>query len=178
MAARDASDEVPRRHVLEEQFALTSQQILDIIGGRNRLAVTVRGGVAEYHLELQLQQATGVASVERFDLDAQHDFNVTLDDGRMLRVECKNASPKTYANGDVKVEVQKTRASQNDPASRFYPIDGFDVVAACLFSPTGRWEFRFGATATMNRHNDFSDRLAPIQAVTEEWATNLADLEA
>lgn len=176
MASRDAADQAPLRHVLEEQFALTSQQILDIIGGRNRLAVAVRGGVAEYHLELQLQHAPDVASVERLDLDAQHDFNVTLDDGRILRVECKNASPKTYANGDFKVEVQKTRASQNDPASRFYPVDGFDVVAACLFSPTGRWEFRFGATATMNRHNEFPDRLAPMQAVTGEWASSLSDL--
>ena len=176
MTAGQALDQAPLHHVLEEQFALTSQQILDIIGGRNRLAVAVRGGVAEYHLELQLQQAPGIANVERLDLDAQHDFNVTLEDGRVLRVECKNASPKTYANGHFKVEVQKTRASQNDPASRFYPVDGFDVVAACLFSPTGRWEFRFGATADMTRHHNFPDRLAPLQAVNSEWTSNLRDL--
>lgn len=171
-----AQDELPRRHVLEEQFALTSEQILDIIGGRNRLSVAVRGGVAEYHLEQRLHEAAGVAAAERLDVDAMHDFNVVLDDGRLLRVECKNASPKTSASGHFKVEVQKTRASKGDPASRFYPVDGFDVVAACLFSPTGLWEFRFGLTARMTRHKDFPDRLAPIQTITDEWTDSLNEL--
>lgn len=178
MADRALPDEPQRRHVLEEQFALSSEQILDIIGGRNRLSVAVRGGVAEYHLERQLTEAPGVASVQRLDVDAMHDFDVTLDDGTFLRVECKNASPKTSASGAFKVEVQKTRASKSDPASRFYAVDGFDVVAACLFSPTGRWEFRFGRTADMARHKDFPDRLAPIQTITDEWTETLPALSS
>lgn len=173
MAGRALPDEPQRRHVLEEQFALTSEQILDIIGGRNRLSVAVRGGVAEYHLEQQLTGASGIASVKRLDVDAMHDFDVTLDDGTLLRIECKNASPKTSADGRYKVEVQKTRASKGDPASRFYAVDGFDVVAACLFSPTGRWEFRFGRTADMARHKSFPDRLSPIQPITDDWIDSL-----
>lgn len=173
MDERALPNEPQSRHVLEEQFALTSEQILDIIGGRNRLSVAVRGGVAEYHLEQQLTGASGIASVERLDVDAMHDFDITLDDGTFLRVECKNASPKTSTDGRFKVEVQKTRASKGDPASRFYAVDGFDVVAACLFSPTGRWEFRFGLTADMARHKDFSNRLAPIQTITDNWTDNL-----
>lgn len=173
MAERTLPDVPQNRHVLEKQFALTSEQILDIIGGRNRLSVAVRGGVAEYHLEQQLTGAAGIASVKRLDVDAMHDFDVTLDDGTFLRVECKNASPRTSASGGFKVEVQKTRASKGDPASRFYAADGFDVVAACLFSPTGRWEFRFGRTADMIRHRDFPDRLAPIQPITDNWTDSL-----
>lgn len=176
LAAKTADGEPPLRHVLEEQFALTSAQILDIIGGRNRLSVAVRGGVAEHHLERLLKSSPDIAAVERLDVDAMHDFNVTLSDGRLLRVECKNASPKASASGDFKVEVQKTRASKGDPASRFYPVDGFDVVAACLFSPTGKWEFRFGPTSRMKRQRDFHDRLAPIQTITHDWAASLAEL--
>jgi len=176
LADETAVDELPRRHVLEEQFALTSEQILDIIGGRNRLSVAVRGGVAEYHLEHLLETSPDVAAVERLDVDAMHDFNVMLADGRLIRVECKNASPKTSATGDFKVEVQKTRASKGDPASRFYPADGFDVVAACLFSPIGRWEFRYGLTSRMTRHKDFPDRLSAIQTITDDWAASLTDL--
>jgi len=176
LADKTAVDELPRRHVLEEQFALTSEQILDIIGGRNRLSVAVRGGVAEYHLEHLLETSPDIAAIERLDVDAMHDFNVTLSDGRLMRVECKNASPKTSASGSFKVEVQKTRASKGDPASRFYPVDGFDVVAACLFSPTGRWEFRYGLTSRMARHKDFPDRLAPIQTITDDWAESLSAL--
>ena len=176
LADKTAVDELPRRHVLEEQFALTSEQILDIIGGRNRLSVAVRGGVAEYHLEHLLETSPDISVVERLDVDAMHDFNVILSDGRLMRVECKNASPKTSASGSFKVEVQKTRASKGDPASRFYPVDGFDVVAACLFSPTGRWEFRYGLTSCMARHKDFPDRLAPIQTITDDWAESLSAL--
>ena len=176
MADRALPEEPQRRHVLEEQFALSSEQILDIIGGRNRLSVAVRGGVAEYHLERQLTGAPGIASVQRLDVDAMHDFDVTLDDGTLLRVECKNASPKTSASGAFKVEVQKTRTSKGDPASRFYAVDGFDVVAACLFSPTGQWEFRFGRTADMARHKDFPDRLAPIQTIADDWTDTLPAL--
>jgi hypothetical protein len=175
---RTPADELPRRHVLEEQFALDSEQILDIISGRNRLSVAVRGGVAEHHLELQLREHPAVAQLERLDVDAMHDFDVVLTSGERLRVECKNASPKTTAGGEFRVEVQKTRASKGDPASRFYPVDGFDVVAACLFSPTGRWEFRFGRTSQMRRHKDFPDRLAAVQTITEQWASSIDDLAA
>lgn len=177
MARAPLPDETPRRHALEEQFALTSEQIMDIIRGRNRLSVAVRGGVAEHHLEQYLACAPGIASVERLDVDAMHDFDVTLDDGTVLRVECKNASPRTSASGQFKVEVQKTRASKGDPASRFYRTDGFDVVAACLYSPTGRWQFRFGRTARMATHKDFPDRLAAIQAITDDWVDDIAEFQ-
>ncbi|MFB2557037.1 hypothetical protein [Herbiconiux liangxiaofengii] len=168
--------EAQSRHVLEEQFALTSEQILDIIGGRNRLSVAVRGGVAEFHLEHSLQSAPDVRAVERLDVDAMHDFNVVLSNGQALRIECKNASPKRSASGSFKVEVQKTRSSKGDPASRFYLANGFDVVAACLFSSTGEWEFRYGLTSRMARHKHFPDRLAPIQTINDEWTTTLSAL--
>lgn len=38
-------------HALEEDFDLTGAEILEIIATRTRLAVAVRGGVAEHHLE-------------------------------------------------------------------------------------------------------------------------------
>lgn len=164
------------RHILEEKFRLTSEQILDIIEGRNRLAVAVRGGVAEYHLEHLLIDSTGVARVDRLDVDAKHDFDVTMADGRSLRIECKNASPKTTRDGQFKVEVQKTRASQGDPASRFYAVDAFDVVAACVYSATGRWEFKFGRTTSMARHSRYPDRLAAVQTITDAWTDDLANL--
>lgn len=173
--AGETVDHGSRRHVLEEQFGLNSEQILNIIHGRHRLSVAVRGGVAEHHLEHQLQHDPRVAIVKRLDADAMHDFDVVLDDGEQLKLECKNASPKPYANGDFKVEVQKTRTSKEDPASRFYPADAFDVVAACLFSATGKWEFRYGRTSDMPRHKDFPDRLAAVQTITAAWTTSLGD---
>lgn len=174
MRSGESLEDGPRRHVLEEQFALTSEQILDIIRGRNRLSVAVRGGVAEHHLERRLREDPQVRAVRRLDVDAMHDFDVELHDGQVVRVECKNASPKRNAGGRFRVEVQKTRSSKSDPASRFYALDAFDVVAACVFSATGAWDFYFGRTSDMQRHSTFPDRLAAVQTIESGWSQQLA----
>lgn len=80
-------------HALEEQFGLDSRQIIDVIAKRNRLSVAVRGGVAEYHLEAHLTASPEVRAVVPLDVDAMHDFDVTLASGRTLRVECKKRQP-------------------------------------------------------------------------------------
>ena len=174
-AATTAAVSGGTRHALEREFALSSDQILEVIATRTRLAVAVRGGIAEHHLERYLQEAEEVAAVQRLDRDAHPDFEVTLVDGRSFRIECKNASPVRYANGDLKVEVQKTRASRGDAASRLYRLNQFKVVAACLFSATGRWEFRFKATVDLVKDAEHQDRIAPIQRIDRSWATRLGD---
>lgn len=172
-----AAGTVGSLHQLEEQFGLSSAEILDVISSRNRLAVAVRGGVAEHHLERVLRDDARVVGVQRFDEDARPDFAVRLPGGRALLVECKNCSPARYANGDIKVEVQKTRATQGDPAGRLYRPDQFDVIAACLYPPTRQWTFAFQAATRLARDRRFPDRLAPLQRVTDQWQTSsIADV--
>ncbi|GAA3749904.1 hypothetical protein [Micromonospora maritima] len=166
---------VPSVHDLETQFQMTAPEIMEMISRRNRLSVAVRGGVAEHHLSQVLADDPDVIAYRSLDEDGRHDFDVTLSDGRTIRVECKNASPRRYKNGDMKVEVQKTRATQGDPAGRFYRHDQFDVVAACLFAPTGQWHFAYRSTSLLEREGRFPDRLAPLQRVTDDWASNLME---
>lgn len=160
-------------HALEEEFDLTSTEILVLIAQRARLAVAVRGGVAEHHLVRCLRRDPVVAAADLIDRDGEPDFDVSLVDGRRILVECKNVSPNTYADGTPKVEVQKTRSQRGDPAGRFYRPDQFDVVAACLYAVTGSWEFRFKATARMARHEAHPDRLAVMHRVDQTWAATL-----
>lgn len=160
-------------HDLEVQFEMTSHEILTMIGEAKRLTTAVKGGVAEFHLSKQLEANAAVGNVAPLDKDSLHDFDVTMATGEVVRVECKNASPKRYANNDIKVEVQKTRATQGDPAGRLYKIDQFDVIAACLKGPTGRWEFRYRRTDLLATCQDHPDRIAPLQRVTDEWSTTL-----
>lgn len=159
---------------LEKQFDLSSQEILKIIANRSRLSVAVRGGVAEHHLLLRLREEPGVLSAVQIDVDGQPDVDVALVDGRRVLVECKNVSPNLYGDGSPKVEVQKTRSQKADPAGRFYRPEQFDVVAACLYAVTERWEFRYKATASMARHRQFPDRLAVFHRVDGSWSTSLA----
>lgn len=163
-------------HALEDEFALSSEEILEIIATRSRLTVAVRGGVAEHHLERALSSDPAVESVQRLDEDAKPDFRVRVTGGRQVLIECKNASPRPYADGTIKVEVQKTRASRGDPASRLYRVDQFDAIAACLYSPTRQWTFRFQWTSQLTPDHTYPDRIAPIQRVSPEWVPTLGEL--
>ncbi len=173
-SARDrAASAVGGIHVLEREFELSSREILQLVATRNRLAVAVRGGVAEHHLERELRGDPAVGQVARLDEDGRPDFDVELVDGRRVLVECKNASPEPYADGDCKVEVQKTRASKGDPASRLYRTDQFDVVAACLYAPTGQWRFRYRATTALVPHPEYEGRLRAMQRIDSSWSPDL-----
>lgn len=185
-AANDAASTSPMEqgrqsslHSLEAGFDLSAREILDIIHTRMRLEVAVKGGVAEHHLEKRLRDDPNIAAAERLDKDGQPDFDVKLQAGARVLMECKNTSPDTYANGDYKVEIQKTRATRDDPAGRLYKPEQFEVVAACLYSSTRQWEFRYKRTALLQRHAKHPDRLAATHRVDSTWATSLGSaLEA
>jgi restriction-modification system family protein len=163
-------------HDLERAYDLSAAEILEIVSERSRLAMALRGGVAEHHLGRLLESDRLVSSAEVGQQEGPPDFWVTLSDGRELTIECKNASPKTYADGTPKVEIQKTRASRGDPLSRLYPLDAFDVIAVCMYGPTGKWDFKFKRTADLVPHSEHPTRIAPLQRVDETWSDSLADV--
>lgn len=164
------SGDVSSLHALETQFGLTSKEILDIIEERPRLGVAVRGGVAERHLHKALEDDRFVSNIELGNAEGPPDLIVDISGvTRRISIECKNASPKTYADGTPKVETQKTRASKGDPKSRLYAPSQFDLLAACMFGPTGRWEFRYKRSDRLVRDSQFEDRIAPIQKVDDSW---------
>jgi hypothetical protein len=162
-------------HALEREFELPAEDILDLIRERPRLGVAVKGGVAERHLEKALDVDPQVESVELDETDGPPDVIAMLEGGPEVSIECKNASPRTYADGTPKVEVQKTRASKGDPASRFYEPSQFDVLAACMYGPTGKWSFRYKRSGELERLEDYPDRIAPMQRIDETWADSLRE---
>lgn len=162
-----------QRHDLEDLFGLDAATILDIVDSNFRLGVAVRGSVAEHHLARVLAEDPAVAEVEPIDKDGQPDFRVTLTDGRVLTIECKNALRETYKTGEAKVEAQKTRDSG---AGRKYPYDAFDVLAACMFPVTGRWTFKFKRAADLAPWTKDPTRIGAIQRVDESWSDSLEGL--
>jgi hypothetical protein len=160
-------------HRLEGFFGLGSKEILDIIESNFRLGVAVRGGVAERHLERVLKSDPSVESAMPIDADGQPDFRVSTTDGRELLIECKTASAHRYKDGAFKVEAQKTRDSG---AGRQYTFDQFDVLAACLFSATGVWEYRFRWTRDLEPWPTDHARIKPVQRIDESWAQSFDEL--
>lgn len=162
-------------HELERAFGLAAGDLLDIVNRKSRLAMAMRGGVAEHHLGLLLVSDPAVEEAVEGVQEGPPDFHVRLADGHQLSVECKNASPRRYADGTPKVEVQKTRASQADPTSRFYSPSSFDVLAACMYGPTGEWAFRFKRSALLTPHEQHQGRIAPLQRIDDTWHMSLLE---
>lgn len=160
------------RHALERLFGIDAATILDIVDSNFRLGVAVRGSVAEHHLGRLLANESDVAAFETIDGDGKPDFLITLRDGRQLTIECKNALRETYKSGDAKVETQKTRDSG---AGRKYTFDSFDIVAACMFSVTGRWTFRFKPSRELVPWAQDPSRIGAIQRIDATWSTSLGD---
>lgn len=137
---------------LERELGYTRDEIMELIrGGGFRLRAALRGAAAERHLEGQLREVPGVDRVNPIDEDARPDFEVEYR-GRRVLIECKNVLRTPNSGGLARVDFQKTRASTQDPCSRYYRPEQFDVLAACLHPITARWEYRFRWTREMNPH--------------------------
>jgi len=160
-------------HQLEQEFDLPGHEILHLIQERARLTMAVRGGVAEHHMGKALDHDPQVGASGVGHQEGPPDFFVTLLDGRDVTVEVKNASPNRYADGTPEVEVQKTRASKGDPASRLYEPTAFEVLAACMYGPTGSWTFRFRRAELLTRHPDHPGRIYPLQRIDDSWTDSL-----
>jgi hypothetical protein len=163
-------------HPLERQFGLSAREILDVIWGRFRLGVAVRGGVAEHHLGSYLRAQSGISAVRGIDEDGRADFEIVVRD-RPLLVECKNVLRQSRDNGQPRVDFQKTRASKDNPCSRYYEAQAFDVLAACLHPITERWEFRFTRTSSLAPHASCEGRLSPRVVVAgDHWRADIGEL--
>lgn len=162
-------------HELEQAFGLPGPEILDLIRERARTLMAVRGGVAEHHMGKVLARDPSVASAVVGHQEGPPDYYVTLANRSEVTVEVKNASPMTYADGTPKVEVQKTRGSQGDPASRLYGPSAFDVLAACMNGPYGTWSFKFKRSELLTRHAEHEERFTPLQRIDDSWSDTLHD---
>lgn len=175
-AAVKASSAAASRHQLEEALGLDAAEILDLIEGRNRLLVAVRGGVAERHLLKALQRDPEVLHAEEVDGDQPPDVEATMAvDCKPVRVECKNGKEDYYANGDGHVELQKTRGSKDAPETRLYLPEQFDVLAVALWPKEGPPRFVYRCVEDLPRHAQHSDRLAVHLHIDDSWATSLAE---
>lgn len=171
-------------HPLEKRFNAPTADILEAIEHGFRAQVDVRGKLAELYLyrHFERQRLEGrIVSLQWHDADGQPDFEIVMRDGRKLRVECKNLrSGRNFSpERGCKVEIQKTRGGRDRRGrrTRGYRADYFDVLAACTFSQTGEWRFRFIAARRLVGRDDDPEVLKVMQPVPltgedEHWYDN------
>ena len=174
------------RHPLEEKWNAPAADILTAIEHGFRAQVDVKGKLAEYYLFkklVALEERGVVKNVQWPDRDGKPDFLVDVG-SQTLRVECKNArTPKTQKNRSAevavahRVELQRTRNSKDGTPTRGYRADEFDLLAACLFNISGRWEFLYVVTRDLQRRKNLPEYLEIMQWVplqpTGVWVDDL-----
>jgi hypothetical protein len=139
-------------HRLLQELELGPEALFDLIDGAARLKMAVRGWVAEQHLEVLLRDLPGVTECRRINEEGQPDLMLRWRGSAPILIECKNVLRKTTADGTVRVDFQRTRASKADPCSRYYAASEFGILAACLHSVTESWDFRYALTSDLPTH--------------------------
>jgi hypothetical protein len=171
------SPDAAKLHQLAREFEMTEEQVLDLISSARRLKMAVRGWVAEEHLYRQLVQIEGVSSCRRMDEEGGPDLSLVYR-GVPLTVECKNVLRQTSAAGLARMDFQRTRVSKNDPCSRYYSADDFDVLAACLHAVEERWTFKYALPRTLDMHGRCPGKLNNNVRLDERWRAEAASVLA
>lgn len=150
-----------RRHRLEKELRLSWTTVMEAIARSNRILVAVKGAIAQEQLRRHLSRLRAqrrITSFSPIDKDGKPDFQVSYRGSQHL-VECKNVQ-KTLKNGEMTVDFMRTRyAKTKNPSARFYNASEFDILAACLFNQTGKWEFKFIPTTLLDPHPTYPKRL-------------------
>ena len=159
-----------RSHPLEHALNADAVDILSAIQKGFRAIIDVKGKLAEYFLLKEFDRLKEKGLVTQFvwtDKDGQPDFFVECTGGHHLKIECKNIrsgqlfrSPPRY-----RVELQKTRNSKDGTNSRGYRRNEFDILAACLFNHTKRWEYLFVCTSRLEARPSEIECLKIMQPV-------------
>ena len=169
--ARQAQDPT---HAISAEFRLAPHEILDLIHSAPRLKMAVRGWVAEAHLRRQLEEMPDITECSALEEDGKPDFRIRFRHSDPLHIECKNVLRRGYADRVPRVDFQRTRAAKSDPCSRYYRVDDFQVIAACLHPRTERWEFSFALTSDLEPHPKCPGRLDNRLLIDERWSSDLA----
>ena len=165
--------EAPGIHQLATEFQLTENEILDLIESAPRLKMAVRGWVAEAHLVRQLAELPAITECTAIEEDGRPDVRVSLSGSRPIFIECKNVLRRPYADGTYRLDFQRTRAAKSDPCSRYYAVDEFDVVAACLHPQTEHWDFCYALTRELDPHDRCAGRLSNRAKVDTRWSAEI-----
>lgn len=163
-------------HPLVQEYGLSAEEILTGISTKFRAKVAVEGVIAEMQMENHIKKAHRQKTIIKYDVqdkDGEPDFLVWLPGiKKPLSLECKNVrnSDEAYRVGGkiiaYKVETQKTRASKDDPTSRFYGTSQFDILGVCLGKKTKDWRnFVFIRTRALEIHATHKGKLAVMQRV-------------
>jgi hypothetical protein len=170
-------------HELEDLLKAPANDIMEAILKGFRAQVDVKGKLAELYLYRYLkglEDGGVIQSLEWRDKDGYPDFSFEYK-RKNYQMECKNLRNEVYKSPfSYKVEIQRTRNSKDGSNTRSYRVDHFDILAACTFNQTGKWDFRFIRSDDLEIVSDNPELLKIMQRVPTEifdpWKKDLIDV--
>lgn len=167
-------------HPVERMLNASARDILDALENGFRARADLKGKLAELFMSRHLDELQRVGVIDRyewFDQDGVPDFTIWFADGTSIRLEVKNVRSGA---GPLRAETQKTRASRGDPMSRYYRVDHFEVIAACLYNRTGEWSYLFARSRDLVLLPGNPDYMYTMQAIPDPgahpWYRSLAEV--
>jgi hypothetical protein len=156
-------------HELEKLLNAPANDIMDAILNGFRAQVDVKGKLAELYLFRYLKSLADkgiIGDLEWRDRDGVPDF-AFIYNGKNYQMECKNVRNEIYKLPEFsyKVEIQRTRNSKDGSNTRSYRADYFDILAACTFNQTGKWDFMFIRANNLDVVENNPDLLKIMQRV-------------
>jgi hypothetical protein len=171
-------------HELEDLLKAPASDIMEAILKGFRARVDVKGKLAELYLHRYLKDLEDngvIQSLEWRDKDGLPDFAFKFK-RKGYQMECKNLRNEVYRKPVIsyKVEIQRTRNSKDGINTRSYRVDYFDILAACTFNQTGKWDFIFIRADDLEIVSDNPELLKIMQRVPTEiigpWKRDLIDV--
>lgn len=110
----------------------------------------------------------------------RYEFSASL----VKHTDISNLDAKSFLNqfqdNPLSIDFQRTRNSTDKEGDnrkqRLYCTNEIDVVGACLFSRTMKWQFLFGHSRHFTIHNKYEDRYANKFVLEPgKWSFNLID---
>ena len=146
---------------------------------------------------VRLKALMSLSKISANDLESfKRSLPVQLRESSLARYEFSASSLKTalklgkgttrdflrqFDENPLSIDFQRTRNSteaegEHPKARRFYKVGELDIVAACLFTRTLKWEFIYCKAKNLLRHETFKNRYTNrLRLKPEFWVSSLLD---
>lgn len=148
---------------------VTIEEIMEAVDENPSLRGFLQGYIAEIKLKKQLMSLEGIESVQKIPdrSPLKGDFMVEVGD-KSVTIEVKSVSShnakEDFLNGGKtgKISLKRTDSTKLDNGETTYclPKGEFDILAACMFPVTGKWEFQFINTKYLQESEKSPGRLS------------------
>ena len=141
--------------------------------------VALKGALSEIrHLEFLKERGVSIKKYISDENAGKPDFIVQDLSGRVFLMEHKRVSNKLYADGSLRLEIQKTRNSGDCKSNLLYDIGHFDFVSIDVSEHTGKNnDYRYVRTKDLLCDNRFPNKIKAIQKEDKQtWREDLGEL--